>query len=65
MSVCVANIGRRGRRRRLLVGGCALGVALALAIMLVWTGAARAWRLLLFPALWMAGIGFFQYREKT
>jgi hypothetical protein len=64
-AVCIANIGPRERRKRLVSGLIALGAALLVAAVLLATGAPRPWRLVLFPALWVAGIGIFQYREKT
>ena len=63
--VCVPNIGPRERRKRLYAGFGYLGLAIvALAIMTA-TGTSRGYRLLLFLPLWAAGVGVFQYLEKT
>ncbi|MEJ2216835.1 MAG: hypothetical protein P8099_09485 [Gemmatimonadota bacterium] len=64
-NVFVPNIGPGERRKRLLVGvvGFFLGVgALALLVVL---SVDRWWRLALVLPFWMAGIGFFQHRDKT
>lgn len=62
---CVPNIGTHERRMRLIAGAVAFGIALVLAALLLWTGAGRLWRLMLLPLLCVAGLGFFQHREKT
>ena len=64
-TVCIANIGPRERRKRLNAGLVAYAASAALLLVLVVGGGARAWRILLLPLLWGAGLGFFQYREKT
>lgn len=62
---CVVNIGVQQRRKRLVGGGVALGVALIASTILVLAGAPRAWLLVVALPLWGAASGFFQYREKT
>jgi hypothetical protein len=61
----VANIGLRGRQRRLRLGIMALVATALLAGVLFGLGAPRAWRLVLFPLLWIAGLGVFQARDET
>jgi len=61
----VANIGLRGRQRRLRLGIMALGATALLAGVLFGLGAPPGWRLALFPLLWIAGLGVFQARDET
>jgi len=64
-SAFIPNIGPGERRKRLLSGIVAFGVGVvALAVLMV-LSLDRWWRLALVVPFWMAGIGFFQYREKT
>ncbi len=63
--VCIANIGPLERRKRLVFGGLSMVVSVAIATTLVVAGAALAWRAVLFVPLLSAGLGFFQWREKT
>lgn len=63
--VCVPNIGPRERRKRLAAGATYLVIALVTAAIVFGIGAGRPWRLVLFFPLWAAGLGYFQYREKT
>jgi hypothetical protein len=64
-TVCIANIGPRERRKRLIFGLVSLAASLAIAGALVGTGAAVAWRAALFLPLMSAGIGIFQWQAKT
>lgn len=61
----IANIGPRQRRRRLIGGSVALGVAALLSAWLIAGDAPRWWRLLLVVPLFAAASGILQYREKT
>ncbi|HMN26609.1 MAG TPA: hypothetical protein PKE45_00535 [Caldilineaceae bacterium] len=63
--VCIANISPRERRKRLNAGLVMLAVSGALLAALVAFDAAWWWRLLLFPVLYGAAAGIFQWREKT
>jgi hypothetical protein len=64
-AVCIANIGRKERRKRMTVGliGLALGVGGA-SVLAGW-GAALPWRLLLFVPFWLGAIGVFQALDRT
>lgn len=63
--VCIPNIGRHERRRRLAFGIAAWVVAAAAMAAMVLLDVDRLWRLALFIPLWAGGLGFFQHREKT
>lgn len=60
-----ANIGPRGRRKRLGAGLVAFGVSLVLGAALIASGAAPRWRLVLALPLVVAALGYFQARDKT
>lgn len=63
--ICIANIGPRERRKRLLGGVAAfVGGLIVLAALMV-LGWERWWRLALLMPFWGAASGFFQWREKT
>lgn len=59
------NIGPREQRKRRLMGVVALSVGVAVAFVLVVYGAPRLLRLVVFPLIWIAGLGLMQAREKT
>ncbi|MCS7167491.1 MAG: hypothetical protein RMI91_04480 [Gemmatales bacterium] len=62
---CVGNIGVRERRKRAVIGGMSLALALALYGMLVWWPIDRLWRLLLFLPLWFGFLAWFEARGAT
>jgi fatty acid desaturase len=64
-TVCLANIGPRGRRQRLVFGLVTFAAALALLAVLAVAGVERWWRLLLFLPFATAATGYFQARDKT
>lgn len=64
-SDCPANIGPRGRRQRTLAGFVVLALAVAAGAYLVAAEHARAWRLVLFVPLWIAGLSLSQARAAT
>jgi hypothetical protein len=65
MKSSVINIGPREVRKRRLMGIVALTVGVGLAFGLIVFEAPRLLRLVIFFPVWMAGLGFFQAREKT
>ena len=65
MAETVANIGVRGRRRRLVLGLAAFAGAAVLAAGLSLSGAGPWARALVIVPLAGGCYGFFQYREKT
>jgi hypothetical protein len=64
-STRVANIGPRGRKRRLSFGLIAFGISVGAAYWLIASGAPPRWRLALFLPLFLAALGYFQARDKT
>jgi hypothetical protein len=62
---CVANIGPRQRRRRLLLGIAAVAASAAILIPLLAADAPRGVRLLAALPFWAGALGFLQHREKT
>jgi fatty acid desaturase len=61
----VANIGPRERKRRLRFGIVAFGISVVAAGLLVAGGVSPRWRLALFVPFFVAGLGYFQARDKT
>ena len=64
-AVCIANIGRRERQKRVRFGLTLLVVGVAILAALVMAGAHRAYRFALFLVFWASALGFFQAREQT
>lgn len=64
-NVFVPNIGSGERRKRLLGGVGAFIVGVVALALLVTFSVDRWWRLTLILPFWLAGIGFFQYWDKT
>lgn len=63
--VCFTNIGPKEQRKRLVFGLVAFTVGIAIAALLIFTGVAPWWRIILFAPFSVAGIGYFQARDKT
>ena len=61
----VANIGPRGRRRRVLLGAAALAVGVAILALLLMLGVDRGWRALLVVPFWAGALGILQARAHT
>lgn len=59
------NIGANEQRKRRILGIVSLSVGVGLAFVLVIMGAGRAWRLIVFFPIWLAGLGLLQARAKT
>ena len=63
--ICIPNISTRERRKRLVGGAISFILTLVILAVLIAIGASQWWRLALFPLLWSAAVGFFQWRDKT
>jgi hypothetical protein len=61
----IPNIGPKGRRRRLVMGLTIWLVAFGLAAAMIFAGADRSWRWLLFILFWLGALSIFQAAEKT
>jgi hypothetical protein len=64
-AACIANIGPQGRRKRLVSGIVALAVGVVIAVLCVVAGVRPLLRLPIFVPLFVAGLGFFQARDRT
>jgi hypothetical protein len=64
-AACIANIGPQGRRQRHVFGIVALAVSVVIAIVCVVAGVRPLLRLPLILPLFVAGLGFFQARDRT
>ncbi len=64
-AACIANISPRERLKRLVGGVIPFVIAVAILAGLLGIHAARWWRVPLFLLLFVAAIGFFQWRDKT
>jgi len=62
---CVANIGPRQRRQRLIFGAIALAAGAVILAGLLVADAPRVTRLVAALPFWAATLGFLQHREKT
>jgi hypothetical protein len=64
-AACIANIGPRERRKRVMGGVIMLVIALVLTAALLHAGVARAWRATVFIPLWLSATGFLQAYHQT
>ena len=62
---CIANIGPRERRKRLVFGVVALFLSVVISAIFVIQGVRPIWRLFLFVPLFAGALGFFQSRDRT
>ena len=62
---CIANIGPRERRKRLVFGVVALFLSVVISAIYVVEGVPPIWRLSLFVPLFVGALGFFQARDRT
>lgn len=62
---CIANIGPRQRRLRMMGGVVSVAVAVGVLVLLEWLDAPRLARLVMIVPLWSAAIAVLQAREKT
>ena len=63
--VCVANIGPRERRKRLVFGIMTLAASVVISFLFVFYGVRPVFRLPLFIPLFVGALGFFQARDRT
>jgi hypothetical protein len=61
----IANIGLRGRQKRLVFGVVALFLSVVISAIFVIEGVRPIWRLTLFVPLFVGALGFFQARDRT
>jgi hypothetical protein len=61
----IPNIGPSECRRRTRFGAVFLGIGILVAVGLIVAGAPRGWRATVLLPFWLAGLGFFQARDKT
>jgi len=64
-TVCIPNIGPRGRRSRMGFGIVVIVLGGLAAAGLSWASAPRFWRALLFVPFWMGALGVFQAVGQT
>ena len=64
-TVCLINIGPRQRRQRLVFGLVMLAAAVALGILLRIRQVPALMQITMIIPLFMAGLGYFQAKEKT
>jgi hypothetical protein len=62
---CIANIGPRESRKRLIFGVVALLLSVVISAVFVVQGVRPIWRLSLFVPLFAGALGFFQARDRT
>ena len=65
VDVCIPNINRAERIKRLTFGVITAAISLAILAVLLIFHVDRWWRLALFPLFVGAASGFFQWRDKT
>ncbi len=63
--MCIANIGPKQRRQRLIFGVCAFALSLATLALMVVFRLDVWWRLLLFVPFALAAFGYYQSRDHT
>lgn len=63
--ICIANIGPRGRARRLRFGVVMAAVTIGWLMACALLDLSRSARLLVFFPAWLAALGILQHREKT
>jgi hypothetical protein len=65
MSVRAANIGPKGRRRRVVTGAVALAAGIAALVVLLLGDVGRGWRMALVVPFWAGALGVLQARGHT
>jgi hypothetical protein len=64
-AACVANIGPKGRRRRLEVGLVGMAFSLVATAVVVFGEASPLFAIAVIPLWWVSALGLFQAREQT
>src|SRR5207247_3722974 len=65
MAVRAANIGPKGRRRRVLMGAATLVAGSVVLVVLLMSGVGRGWRVALWVAFWAGALGILPARAHT
>jgi hypothetical protein len=65
VDLCIPNISKKERQKRLMGGVISLALSLVVLAGLLAAGVNFWWRLLHFPLFASAASGYFQWREKT
>jgi len=65
MAVRAANIGPKGRRRRVLIGAATLVAGSVVLVVLLMSGVGRGWRVALWVPFWAGALGILQARAHT
>ena len=65
MTVRAANIGPKGRRRRVLMGAATLVAGSVVLVVLLVSGVGRGWRAALWVPFWAGALGILQARAHT
>jgi hypothetical protein len=65
VAIAAINIGPREQLKRRVMGIVFLIISAGFAFLMIAYDVPRAFRLVIFFPLWMAGLGLFQAREKT
>lgn len=65
VNACIANIGPRERRKRMLFGVLLLALGAVVGAALLYGHVHRLWRVALFLPFWMGSLGVFQATGQT
>lgn len=64
-TVCIPNIGKKGRNQRLMIGLLGVAAGLIVAVLLISTGAPTWSRVFTFLPFMFGALGIWQYLDKT
>jgi preprotein translocase subunit Sec61beta len=62
---CIANIGPRQRRRRVMIGGASLAAGVVFTALVLAAGTSREWRLPAFVPIWAGMLSLLEARART